>query len=284
MSKASCSPDYKEKKRTLNLHILQGLSSGMSQNRLALTLNCSRSTIVRKFLKLSHLAKAYNEAQLSKQHPTLPRIYFDEMRSSIHTKHKPVSIPLSTAKTRHILALSVAPIPDYTPHAPLFVKKYGKRPDKRQDSLLLMLHKILPRVSQNSLFISDDASDYPNLLKKAFPFPPIHHSHKGRRGSGSGYGELKVGGWDPLFPLNHSAAMLRANVNRLFRKTWNTSKKEERLELHMQLYAFIHNNVLVPIKEKKIKKHLAFKNAYDALLLFGSQQIEHSLLNLKSAA
>jgi hypothetical protein len=57
----------------------------------------------------------------------------------------------------------------------------------------------------------------------------------------TGQGELKVGGFDPIFSLNHTCAMLRANINRLFRKTWCTTKKMEMLEHHLAIYALYHN-------------------------------------------
>ncbi len=39
--------------------------------------------------------------------------------------------------------------------------------------------------------------------------------------------------------------MLRANINRLFRKTWNTTKKVEALIDHLWIYVRYHNAVLV---------------------------------------
>jgi hypothetical protein len=39
--------------------------------------------------------------------------------------------------------------------------------------------------------------------------------------------------------------MLRANINRLFRRTWCTTKKPERLEQHLAVYMDFHNRVLV---------------------------------------
>ena len=60
-----------------------------------------------------------------------------------------------------------------------------------------------------------------------------------------GQGELKKIGKDPLFSLNHTAAMLRANINRLFRRTWRTTKKPERLADHIALYVWYHNSELI---------------------------------------
>ena len=52
--------------------------------------------------------------------------------------------------------------------------------------------------------------------------------------------------FDPLFALNHTAAMFRANVNRLIRRTWCTTKKRERLADHLTLYMAHHNLKLQP--------------------------------------
>lgn len=64
-----------------------------------------------------------------------------------------------------------------------------------------------------------------------------------------GQGELKRIGKDPIFSLNHTFAMLRANINRLVRRTWCTTKRQDRLRLHIALYAVRHNLDLI---ERKI--------------------------------
>ncbi|MGZ3656152.1 MAG: hypothetical protein ACXWR1_04035, partial [Bdellovibrionota bacterium] len=64
-------------------------------------------------------------------------------------------------------------------------------------------------------------------------------------------GELKEGRYDPLFSINHTCAMFRANVNRLIRKTWCTTKSQERLRSHLILYANAHNNRLEEHARKK---------------------------------
>ena len=61
----------------------------------------------------------------------------------------------------------------------------------------------------------------------------------------TGQGELKKLRFDPLFALNHTCAMLRANINRLFRRTWCTTKKKERLEQHLAVYMDFHNRILL---------------------------------------
>jgi hypothetical protein len=57
----------------------------------------------------------------------------------------------------------------------------------------------------------------------------------------AGLGELKDHSFDPLFAINHTLAMLRANLARLARRTWVTTKKASRLEEFIQIYAGFHN-------------------------------------------
>jgi len=100
--------------------------------------------------------------------------------------------------------------------------------------------------------MSDQCPRYPGLVKKLFP-QATHETSKGRRGCVVGQGELKAGGWDPLFALNHTAAMFRAHVSRLFRRTWNTTKKPAHLAAHMTLYV-AHHNYHVLLKLGRIPK------------------------------
>ena len=41
--------------------------------------------------------------------------------------------------------------------------------------------------------------------------------------------------------------MLRANISRLIRKTWATTKRADRLAAHIAIYAWYHNEVLTAL-------------------------------------
>jgi hypothetical protein len=254
----------------------------MSMNRLALTLNCNRKTIPRRLEKLGKLSALFNTHVLqvrSHAQVSCPQMYFDEMRSFVHTRYKPVSIPLVVGGDRRIWGVDVASIPPFGVTAKAAIAKYGKREDLRQEAVLSVLSRVRSIVNEETVFRSDEAPDYPNLLQEALPFTPKHETFKGRRGAGVGYGELKIGEDDPLFALNHTAAMVRANVSRLLRKTWNTTKRQDRLKLHLELYAYVHNEVLVPIKEKRIKRQHAFQLALKKLLRHGCEELRQQHLS-----
>jgi transposase-like protein len=96
-------------------------------------------------------------------------------------------------------------------------------------------------------FITDKSPFYPNLIKDMFP-EAVHESYKGRRGCVVGQGELKAGGHDPLFALNHTCAMVRDNIKRMTRRTWCTTKKIPMLENMLYIYAMFHNLVIDGMK------------------------------------
>ena len=106
------------------------------------------------------------------------------------------------------------------------------------------MKKALKRQKQEAYEESDQNPHYPGDVKRHFP-ECEHRTFKGRRGAIVGQGELKKIGFDPLFCLNHTCAMIRDNVNRLKRKTWATTKKAQRLAAHLVLYAHFHNEVLL---------------------------------------
>jgi hypothetical protein len=134
-------------------------------------------------------------------------------------------------------------MPANGPLATISLEKYGKRKDERAQKASALFSEIAPLVSPRVEIESDQNPKYPAWLKPHFP-TATHRAFKGRRGCVVGQGELKKIGFDPLFALNHTAAMLRANVNRLFRRTWCTTKRIDRLEAHLWIYLRYHNRVL----------------------------------------
>jgi hypothetical protein len=91
---------------------------------------------------------------------------------------------------------------------------------------------------------SDEHQRYPCFVKRYLPFAQ-HETFKSERSCVAGQGELKKVHFDPLFVVNHTCAMLRANVNRLIRKTWCTTKRVERLKDHLDIFVYYYNEILL---------------------------------------
>ena len=123
------------------------------------------------------------------------------------------------------------------------LKKYGHRPDERAAARDRLFRKLKGKIKEDAIIESDQNPHYPPDVRRHFP--KAHHiQYKGLRGAITGQGELKKG-HDPLYSLNHTYAMNRANINRLFRKTWCTTKKLQPLIDHLEIYVKFHNTFLL---------------------------------------
>jgi hypothetical protein len=148
--------------------------------------------------------------------------------------------------TRRILALEVARIPAFDHLAKLAIKKYDKRADEHSAALERMSCKLALLMYPQVLVKSDEHQRYGVVIKRHLPYAK-HLTFKSVPERVAGQGELKKGGFDPIFKVNHSCAMLRANVSRLISKTWNTARRVDRLKDHLEiLRGFIIRNYCPP--------------------------------------
>jgi transposase-like protein len=245
-SQASSSICFRQKKRRINEDLRKLLVSGVSERRAAKILRTTRKTVVRKSIFLGMKAVQANKSfvkAIAKDHPIL-EVQFDEMEAFERSKCLPVSIPLIVeSETRRVLGVRVCSMPAKGHLADISRKKYGSRKDERSETANELFADLKPFISPSAVIKTDQNPKYPSWILPHFP-QARHIAFKGRRGCVVGQGELKRGGFDPLFSLNHTAAMLRANINRLFRRTWCTTKKKERLALHIALFVEEHNRVI----------------------------------------
>lgn len=242
-SRSTTHPAYRQKKRQFNERLRRLLCSGVSLRRSAKLLKLSRTTVAKKLIYLGKLSRAeLNDSNLL--YPKCSVVEFDDQETSEHTKCKPLSITLAVeSKTRRILGFEVSQFQAKGHLTRLALKKYGPRRDTRAAGRKRLFQTLKLFVSETATFKSDQNPHYPADLKRYFP--KSHHvAFKGERGSIVGQGELKRVRFDPLFSLNHTCAMTRANMNRLFRRTWCTTKLPERLADHFAIYAVYHNKML----------------------------------------
>lgn len=244
-SHATQTLECRQKKRRVNFQLYKLIASGISMRRAALILNIHRTTVDRKLIYLAQKARQEQEQFLQQlQLCKISRVQFDDLITIEHTKMKPLTVSLAIDKnTRKILHVEVAQIPAFGHLAQLSRKKYGYRQSMHKQSLERMFKKLTRVVDQRASFESDEHKLYPPMMGEYFPRAE-HIRYKGGRSCIAGQGELKKLNYDPLFQLNHTCAMLRANINRLFRKTWCTTKNPARLADHIAIYMQFHNQIL----------------------------------------
>jgi hypothetical protein len=234
---------YRQKKRCLNKRIFQLLCSGVSQRRIARILKISRTTVVRKLLYLSDVSKAENFRMLVRM-PKVESLQFDDLETIEHTKLKPLSVAIAVEKSeRKILGFTVSQMPAKGLLAAKSRKKYGRRRDERGQGWTELFERISPMVKHKARIETDENPHYAQYVRRWCPTAE-HVTYKGQRGSVAGQGELKKIKFDPIFSINHTMAMCRANINRLFRRTWCTTKRPDRLAAHLELYVYYHNRFL----------------------------------------
>ncbi len=246
-SKATFDPDYRQHRREINEMLFLFLASGVTQRRSAILLKTDRKTISRKLKILGARAKEDHAEWLEERFSESPirHIQFDDLETVEHTKCKPLSVTLAVQnKSREILDFQVKRMPAKGPLSRVARKKYGPRKDERPAGWDQLFRNLKSLLHANALCESDENPHYPQFVRSHLP-QARHVRHEGARGAIVGQGELKKLKFDPLFSLNHTCAMLRANVNRLFRKTWSTTKKVECLVDHLWIYVRYHNAVLV---------------------------------------
>ena len=243
-STASTSKNRHQRKRQYNHQVARLLVAGVSQREGAKILKINRKTFVRKFIQMGYRAKEKLLFENKSLYPKSMKIQFDDMETFEHTKCKPISITLAVEeKTRRILDYQVSRMPAKGLLTHIAQKKYGHRADHRKRAREKLFKNLKNIVCEKSIIKSDENPHYTSDVKRFFP-KSEHKVYKGRRAAVTGQGELKKGGFDPIFDLNHTCATLRARMNRLFRRTWCTTKKPERLDLHLAITALFHNRQL----------------------------------------
>jgi len=260
-SNATFSPNYRQKKRRINAPLFDLLARGLTQQDAAEFLKINRKTVARRLVFFGKQARDQNQRlvdQYQREFEPITEVQFDDLITIEHTKCKPVSLTVAVeSESRIIINSTAAQIPASGHLAAISRKKYGKRADlsrKARDELFDELSQCLTAVQT---VMSDQHKDYPPLVKRHFPHCE-HRCYKGVKGAVSGQGELKKTRFDPLFSINHSLAMLRAKICRLFRRSWNTTKRIDRLMDHVAIYSLFHNRKIVKRKRRnRVKKALA---------------------------
>ena len=235
---------YRDKKPDINNSLFRMMASGLSQRRAAFILGIHRKTVVRKNKKHSRFLDSFPVTVKQK----VKTIVFDEMETFEHSKLKPLSIVVAVEEgSRRILAIKTCQMPAKGLLVYRSLKKYGYRKDHRSKNLYSALKSLIPLVEKELIIKSDECPRYPSIVKNIFP-NARHLTFKGRRACVVGQGELKAGGFDPLFSLNHTCAMIRDNIKSLCRRTWCTTKDPTHLQDRLNIYQAYHNQILVDKK------------------------------------
>ena len=243
-SETSATLDEGQKRPDLHRPIYMLLASGVSQRRVARICATTQVTVARKLVRMARFARIAQRQRLAAMKNSVDTAVFDEMETFEHSKCKPVAIAVAVEDgSRIMLSALAASMPAKGPLAAVARRRYGHRIDHRERALARTLAAVARVATPDLVAKSDACPRYPTLVRKYLPTAQ-HKTFKGRRGCVVGQGELKAGGWDPLFSLNHTCAMVRDNLKCLSRRTWCTTKRIDRLQCRLDLYVCAHNSMI----------------------------------------
>ena len=175
-STASTTLEFYQKKRSINYLVRANLSSGMSMRACAYNLKVARKTIDRKLIYLAKKARLNQQKllELWSKNP-VKEIQFDELITSIHSKLKPVSIPVVIDQRSYlIMGATLAEIPAFGKTAEISRKKYGHRKNLMPIELKNLLTTLKPSIDHEAIFKTDEHKRYPQIISSLFP----HAQHK----------------------------------------------------------------------------------------------------------
>jgi hypothetical protein len=226
---------YREHKPKATLEVFKWYSSGTTQRRLGKNLGIAKKTVERKFLRLALYARMFHEQQIEDGHLASAYVFFDEMETFEHSKLKPVSIALAVqAKTGKILDAKVA-----RSHPKRNAKESRKQyPHWKNNSVEARrsVMKTIQKCGSDGLVIATDKhKSYPALVRSTVPEAKIEQFRR----------KAFYASYDPLFWLQHICARIRADLSRMRRRTWVTTKKMERLQAHLDLYIAYNNGYVL---------------------------------------
>ena len=245
-SAATLSPLKWQKKRHINHPLMELLSNNINLNAAARILRVNPKTVAKKLRFLGSMCQEMNMNNCQ-NYSQINDIQFDELQTIEHTKCKPLSVAVAVSKKeRKILGFEVSSMPATGHLAKISRKKYGKRPDDRLKGMRQLFDHLSQQLSSDISISSDECPFYKSVVKKYFP-AANYNQYLGKKGCIAGQGELKKTAFDPIFSINHTFAMMRANISRLIRKTWNTTKKVEGLIDHLNIYVWMHNTQRTPL-------------------------------------
>ncbi len=242
-SQTTATPAHRLRKIHLTQPLMRLRCRNLSLRDTARELHVSQGFVLRRVSRLGELSRIHN-ARLRRKYIAksglITEVQIDEMESYEHSRLKPLSISISVTPERFILRADVAPIPAKGRLAVTSRAKYGARPDGSGQALDRVLRAVARMSGRNLRVVTDKKTSYGPAIRRRLP-GATHEAVKSRAEAVVGNGEMKEKGFDRMFALNQTCAMVRSQMSRMNRRTWKGSKKASALQDELDLYVWWHN-------------------------------------------
>ena len=226
---------YRQKKPQLDATLMRLRFIVTSLRGAARLLVINRKTVVRKLLRLARHGEALhgfllNRARLSGE------FQLDELETFESNRFQPLTVPLLIEKhTYFLVGWAVAPMRRKGRLTPLQRKMrtqheaiHGKRPYRSDGAVRRCLGLLKGRVRGPVLLETDRKPSYQRIARRLFRRRLVHTTRDSR---------ARRDRSNPLFPINHTNAMVRYCLARLKRRTWCVTKRRPWLTRALSVYA-----------------------------------------------
>ncbi len=232
--------DYRDHRPHDNPALFLLLTSGIGLRQAGRLLRMNSGTLQRKFRKLGRTLRRLNRNLLTNlpEHRTL---LLDELETFEHSAICPVTVPVVIDRdSKLVLATGAAPIRRVAAKGSKRRRwlerheaKHGKRRDRSRLCVQLALRRCKELLGERrATLLTDEKALYGSLKQKLFGDQLAHETVSGKAPRTT---------WNPLFPINHTEAMLRDNCGRLRRRSWLASKQARYLRRQLDLFAAYRN-------------------------------------------
>ena len=241
--------DYRLKRPSLHLQFFRLLVSKVTLRQSARMLQCTRKSLELRLQRLGNHCKHFHTSALAHARASGDGIQgifqLDELETFEHArKLAPLSVPvLIERKSLFVLCAEAVQLPcrgrlSASEQARKLEREaaFGKRRSGSREAVLRSF-EILRAVTREDRAVhmqTDKKQSYATSLRRVFGSRFVHEriSSKDPRDPRN-----------PLFPINHTLAMMRDALSRLVRRSWAASKKKERLSLHAWVWIAYRNYV-----------------------------------------
>ena len=240
--------DYRQRKSRINRAVFDCFVSKVNHRQAARILRVNRKTIEHRLRLWGPTLRDFHGTVLGRVHERGGLVgtwTLDEQESFEHDRRlQPVTIPILIHwRSFFVLHAETAPLPSRGHLSPIDQKrkldreqKYGRRVSGSSAAVQKCFEAWRGVLgAEPAHLITDRKRTYPKLFK---------HCFRGRYG-----GHVRIRSSEtrnrsnPMFPINHTLAMLREHVSRLARRTWSASKRRERLADQIWVYIAWRNYV-----------------------------------------
>jgi hypothetical protein len=234
--------DYRDHRPDVNGNFWLMLASGVGLRQLGRVLHLNIRSVVEKKRKMAKTCGLLHD-NLSPSLPAERTFVLDEEETYEAASIRPLTMPVLIEKdTWFVVATAVGSIRRLAVAGSARRRRQarderrnGRRPDESKACVQKVLTELAHKVPTGNIVLrTDQKASYGTIASEVFGERVRHETTAGTRIRAT---------HNPLFPINTTMAMTRDNMSRLRRKSWLVTKKAERLQDHLAIFAVYRNYV-----------------------------------------